>query len=225
MVYRPLLVTAFHMVAAYSLIKLATLFKVSFIVGSSLAFFSGTSIAVPLLGSCLSILGIGAAIGVPMMGTWALGGISSLHYLAYHIPGLFAAASFRYPLHALIHLGIPLLCMVLFVVHPVGSYAFPYALYWLIPLALYLKQSTSLFARALSATFIAHAVGSVIWLYTMPMTAAAWLALIPVVAVERLCFALGMVVVYQAVGHSISLLKKVFGIYVQRLKLGITSGI
>lgn len=204
MVRRSLLIAVFHTAIAYSLIKLATFFKVSFIVGSSLAFFSGTSLAVPLLGAWLNMAGIISAIGMSMIGSFAVWGIPSAHYLAYYIPGLFAAAAWRYPSHRIIHLGIPALCMVLFMTHSVGLYAFPYALYWLIPIVLYLKQSTSLFAQALKSTFIAHAVGSIIWLYTMPMTAAAWLALIPVVAVERLTFALGMVVLHRGIAYGLS---------------------
>jgi hypothetical protein len=51
----------------------------------------------------------------------------------------------------------------------------------------------------LGSTFIAHAVGSTIWIYTVPMTAQMWLGLMPLVAIERLCFATGMVVSYHAV--------------------------
>ena len=61
-----------------------------------------------------------------------------------------------------------------------------------------LFKSRSFYAQALGATFTAHAVGSVIWLYTMPMAQEAWLALIPQVAIERLTFAAGIVVAYHA---------------------------
>ena len=76
---------------------------------------------------------------------------------------------------------VPVLCMALFGLHPVGSQAFAYTLYWLIPVTLYImsslvnvlprfQQFTPIFLQALSSTFIAHAVGSVIWLYTVGMT-------------------------------------------------------
>jgi hypothetical protein len=56
------------------------------------------------------------------------------------------------------------------------------------------------------------------------MPPAAWLALIPVVAVERICFALGMIMVHQSVAYGILLLKKFFGAYAPRFKLGFNSG-
>lgn len=89
--------------------------------------------------------------------------------------------------------------MAAFIAHPVGSQAFLYSFYWLIPVAIYLMGRNSLFAQALGSTFTAHAVGSVIWLYANPMTPEIWLALIPVVLVERLVFASGIVLVYQII--------------------------
>ncbi|MFI5332694.1 MAG: hypothetical protein ACHQVS_01185 [Candidatus Babeliales bacterium] len=213
MVYRPFIKAATCATTAFIVIKLATLFKVSFIVGSCMAFFSGTSLAVPLLGAFTGFGSVITAVFTCMIGHWAMIGIPSVHYLAYHIPGLFASAAWAYPTSKSIRLLLPLLCMMLFIAHPVGMYAFPYALYWLIPITCYLSKSSSLFAQALSSTFIAHAVGSVIWLYTMPMTSAAWLALIPVVAVERLCFALGMVILYQVVWYGIGYRKKMGSSY------------
>jgi hypothetical protein len=86
--------------------------------------------------------------------------------------------------------------MILFIMHPVAGDAFAYSFYWLIPIVIYALSYKSTFCRALSATFLAHAVGSIIWLYTVPMTSAQWLSLIPVVAVERLVMACGMTVLY-----------------------------
>lgn len=86
-----------------------------------------------------------------------------------------------------------------FIVHPVGGAAWAYSLYWLIPVALYMIRKESLFLTALGSTFTAHAVGSVIWIYANPMTPQTWLALIPVVFIERLVFASGMVVAYHAI--------------------------
>jgi len=98
---------------------------------------------------------------------------------------------------------MPLGCMLLFVLHPVGADAWIYAMYWWIPVILYITQRNDLFAMALGSTFVAHAVGSVIWLYTVPMAASTWLALIPIVLIERLLFALGMVVLYRSAQYLI----------------------
>ena len=49
----------------------------------------------------------------------------------------------------------------------------------------------------LGSTFTAHAVGSVIWLYAgLVPNPETWLALIPVVVLERILFASGMFVGY-----------------------------
>lgn len=114
------------------------------------------------------------------------------------LPMIFAAIYFAHdkrikPISA----AIPLLCAMLFIVHPVGGQAWVYTLYWLIPPAA-LLLSSNLFLRSLGATFTAHSIGSVIWLYAFPSTPAFWLALIPIVAVERILFAIGISVSYLA---------------------------
>ncbi|MFH1095105.1 MAG: hypothetical protein V1728_02725 [Candidatus Micrarchaeota archaeon] len=88
---------------------------------------------------------------------------------------------------------VPLACMALFILHPVGAQAWFYSLYWLIPPVVVLALPDNLFLRSLGTTFTQHAIGGVIWLYFVnAMTPAAWIALIPIVAVERLVFAGGM---------------------------------
>lgn len=83
------------------------------------------------------------------------------------------------------------LCMVLFIAHPVGRGAWFYSLYWLIPLAaVFLKNR--LIVNSLGATFTAHAIGSTVFLYSIPTTSGMWVGLIPQVAVERGLFALGI---------------------------------
>src|SRR3990167_3710375 len=84
---------------------------------------------------------------------------------------------------------IPVICIGLFVIHPVGRQAFVYSFFWFIPFIIFYMGLTHLYARALATTFIVHAVGSVIWLYTFEISAATWLSLIPVVCIERCMFA------------------------------------
>jgi len=87
---------------------------------------------------------------------------------------------------------VPAICMVLFMVHPVGRQVWFYSLYWLIPILGSLFPKKFLLLRSLGATFTAHAVGGVLWLYTIPMEAGAWVSLIPIVAFERILFAIGI---------------------------------
>ncbi len=175
-------------------LKMASLVKISYIVGSYTAFFSGICVAMPLVGAFSGITG---SIITCLLGL-IVGGGYSLTFLAHHIPG-FCASLYWATGHAAVRIGIPSICFVLFVTHPVGSQAWPYALYWLIPIVLYFAKRTTLFTQALGSTFVAHAVGSVIWLYAVPLKPQAWLALIPVVALERLTFAAGMVVVHTVI--------------------------
>lgn len=94
---------------------------------------------------------------------------------------------------------IPCICMILFVCHPVAGSAFLYSFYWFIPMVLYFSKSQNTLCVALSSTFVAHAVGSVMWLYSTNMSAEQWLALIPVVAFERLVAVLGIVFFYMLI--------------------------
>ena len=113
-------------------------------------------------------------------------------------PMLFAAFYFaKYAKGKLVQAVVPLACIALFIIHPVGAQAWFYSLYWLIP-AIVLVLPEHLFLRSLGSTFTAHSIGTIIWLYAFPSTAAFWLALIPVVAFERLLFASGISVSYVA---------------------------
>jgi hypothetical protein len=113
----------------------------------------------------------------------------------FYIPTYCAAWSFASG-HWFVWYGVPLLCIMLFIIHPTGNQAWMYSMYWLIPLIVAYSNNRHIYAQALGSTFIAHAVGSVIWLYTVPMTTEQWIQLIPIVALERCTYAAGIVVMY-----------------------------
>lgn len=87
------------------------------------------------------------------------------------------------------HIILPLICITLFILHPTGSQAPAYSAYWLIPIIIFISRLNSVFTQTLASTFVAHAVGSIIWIYTIKTTPEFWIALIPVVALERLVLA------------------------------------
>jgi hypothetical protein len=60
----------------------------------------------------------------------------------------------------------------------------------------YFFRGVSVCCLALSSTFVAHAIGSLMWLYFLPTTPEYWMLLIPRVAIERIVFALAMSLVY-----------------------------
>jgi len=87
---------------------------------------------------------------------------------------------------------IPILSILAFNLHPVGRTVWFYSLYWLIPLAVWPFRERFLLARALGSTFTAHAIGGAVWIWAFSLPASVWTSLIPVVAMERLIFALGI---------------------------------
>lgn len=86
-------------------------------------------------------------------------------------------------------------CMLAFWLNPIGAQAWVYALFWLIPIgAVFFHEH--LLAKSLGATFTAHAIGSVAYLYAFAIPAPTWIGLIPVVVMERLAFAAGICLFY-----------------------------
>lgn len=162
----------------------------SYLVGSYWHFFSWSSVLVPLAG-LYGGLGSTILLFIVRCGLRSLLSSASIVLLFTNtIPGLVASV-YWYQSKAIRTL-IPVVCMVAFVVHPVGSLVAWYALLWLIPVFVQYFNRKLLFADALAATFTAHAVGSIIWLYTVPMTAAHYVTLVPLVIAERLLFATGI---------------------------------
>lgn len=186
------------------LIKCASIFKVSFIVGSYLAFFSATSIVAPLVGAFTSVSGTCVVFALGVLAKLLLGSALSFKFLAFIIPGFFASLYWS-SRSALIRVLVPVVCMVAFMAHPAIGAGWVYSLYWFIPVALYFIRKQTVFLQSLGSTFTAHAVGSVIWLYADAMTPQTWIALMPVALIERLLFATGMVVAYYAIAYCSSL--------------------
>ena len=186
------------------LAKLGGIFKVSLIFGSFAAFFTASSMLLPLSGAFGGILGSTTFLVIGVIIRVLTGSVLSFKILAYHIPGFFASAYWARPTKYL-SIMLPIACIALFIAHPVGRLAAPYALYWLIPVIIAFFSHKTVFMHSLSSTFIAHAVGSVIWLYATPATPAFWYALIPVVAVERLVMAIGMTAAYHGIARLLRL--------------------
>ena len=83
------------------------------------------------------------------------------------------------------------ICILLFLLNPIGRQAWMYSLIWLIPfIATFFKKR--LILNSLGATFTAHAVGSVIFLYSFSLAPAIWISLIPIVFIERGFFTIGI---------------------------------
>ncbi len=187
---------AYIKISAISLVTiiLGYFLKISPIIGSAKAFFSVADFIMPLAG-VFHYSGIVIAFLIRAIAT--KGALFSAVTFFCYIPSFFGALTIAYK-NFLFRVAIPLLCMILFCMHPIGQQAIPYTFYWLIPIALYSFKRNSFFAIALSATFVTHAVGSVIWLYTKSLPSSVWLGLILVVFFERLLAACLMTGFYYA---------------------------
>lgn len=179
-----------------ALVLIGNQINFSSVIGADAQYFTFFQFFGPIAGGFLGA-GIGAIsiLVAELIEFIAVGKAFSFINLFRLTPMLFAAAFFavysgKLKSKALMAV-IPLICIFFFVMHPVGREAWFYALYWLIPIATILFTKR-LFFRSLGATFTAHAIGSTVWLYTIPMPAATWIALIPVTAMERILFALGI---------------------------------
>jgi len=107
-----------------------------------------------------------------------------------------------------LNLIVPLVAIVVFLMHPIGRSVWYFSLFWTIPLFAYFLRDRFLFARALGATFSAHAVGGAAWIWAFALPASVWNSLIPVVFAERLLFALGIMASYVLVNNLLFLLEK-----------------
>jgi len=179
--------------------KFLTIIKLSFVVGSHAVMFSASNLCLPLVG-LFGHIGGATCMWACLLAVRLFSAPFTASALAFYVPG-YAAALYLATTSRILRCGIPLLAFFLFCIHPVGAQAMLYSCYWFIPMVIGAVCGRSLFAQMLGATFTAHAVGSVIWLYTVPMNASTWLALIPLVALERITFAMGMVVAYHAINR------------------------
>jgi hypothetical protein len=179
----------------YLMLELCSCINISAVFGISRAFGLFSMVA-PVTGvSGAGLLGLFCALVRRFL--WHHSDAVSWVVRAAHVPTICATAYWSFS-HAAIRILIPIVCMILFWLHPIGAQAWPYALYWFIPILVYIPSTkNNIFCTALGSTFVAHGVGSVITLYLMSaLTPAQWLALIPVVAVERLICATVMFASY-----------------------------
>ncbi len=190
----------------------------SFVWGSEQSSFSLVSMMLPLAGMVLSVSGSLGFVGIFFAAQWLIGFMP----LAFGLPTACQVANWSLHAHGnsikvaimkfFLNVLLPLAGIIFFVMHPVGSKAAVYSLFWLIPMVAYIVQlffGTSFFLVALSSAFIAHGVGSVIWLNVVPMTPEQWIALMPIVAVERLVFTLGSFLVYVLIQRFMGVTKSV----------------
>lgn len=149
----------------------------------------------PIVGSFLgSAFGLTAVL-LMQLANWALHGFAlDAGTIIRFFPMLFAVLYFARKSKWI--LLVPTFCLLAFWAHPEGRAAWYFALYWLIPIAMYFWRDRFVFARALGTTFTAHAVGGALWIWIFNMKASAWIGLIPIVWKERGLMAIGITLTY-----------------------------
>lgn len=190
------------------------------LVGTQNQFFTLFQFFGPISGGFLGA-GIGAvAVGIANVVDFLFSGKSfDVVNILRLTPMIFAAYYFGCKNNRKEYVGIivPLLAIVIFNLNPVARGVWYFSLYWLIPVVVRLIPSGvrgQLFLRSLGSTMTAHAVGGAIWAWTIPMTTAAWIALIPVVAYERFLFTIGIAVSYVAMKAVLKFTMKKFHVAV-----------
>lgn len=180
------------------------------ILGSSVSFTLFDFFA-PIAGAFLGpVFGIASVSGVEVINMIVKGTAPTTSSIIRLFPVLFAtfyfAAISSKKYHGKWILVVPVLCILAFMVHPIGRQVAYYPLlFWWIPVAAYFKRD-NLFLKSLGSTFTAHAVGSTAFLWALNLPVEVWRGLPPVVVAERLLFATGIAASYIAVKYTLGFL-------------------
>jgi len=115
-------------------------------------------------------------------------------------------------------LFIPLICIFLFLWHPIGREVWFYSGFWLIPIFISLFKEKldkilrfpifKIYGYSLGAAFTDHAIGSVMYLYLLNIPSHFWISAIPLTIIERLTIAGGIEICYLFEKAIIEILEK-----------------
>ncbi len=199
-------ITAFVLFSALALIGYQ--FKFSSILGVKSQAFTFFQFVAPTIAQFLGVwLGAISVVLVELINFIFTGkGINLINMLRF-LPAVGAALYFGSKNDKKI-LAVPLIAIALFILHPEGRGAWVYSLYWLIPVIAKIKWKNNLFARSLGATFTAHSIGAVLFLYAFNLPTSLWLGLIPITAFERFSFAVGICASYLALTSAIEIISE-----------------
>ena len=179
----------------FMLVLISKKINFSALVGANSQFFTVFQFFGPIAGSFLGpVFGIGAILFSQIADFFIVGKEASWINLFRFLPMLLAVYYFGSK-KKILGAVVPIICMLLFVIHPIGQQVWFFSLYWLIPVVgklLPKKVPGQLFFKSYGATFTAHAVGGALWIYSVPTTPGMWLTLIPIIAYERFLFGLGI---------------------------------
>lgn len=156
-------------------------------------FIFGEGLKFTLFDAYAPVLGIPAVI-IVSIGSLFLHHTFNLAAILHVFPVIFGAWYFA-SRKKIVNV-MPLVAIIGFVIHPVGRQVWYYSLFWLIPVIASFYKEKSVLANALGATFTAHAVGGLLWIYAFNPPASVWNSLIPIVIMERAIFTVSTAAVY-----------------------------
>jgi hypothetical protein len=169
------------------------------LVGAENQFFTLFQFFGPIAGGFLgAVFGAIAVLFAELIDFFVVGKEASFLNILRLTPMIFAAYYFGTKKKNW-SVAIPAIAILAFIMHPVGREVWFFTLFWTIPIIgklLPKKFSDNILVKSYGATFTAHSVGGALWIWTVPMTAAAWIALIPIVFAERFLFGAGIAVSY-----------------------------
>lgn len=193
----------------------------SAVVGADSQFFTLFQFFGPIAGGFLGPIFGAVAVLVSQAADFFIAGKAfTLINILRLTPMLFAAYYFGSKKKSL-NILVPLAMMAAFIAHPVGRQVWFYALFWTVPIIVKVlpeKYSGNVLLKSFGATFTAHSIGTVAWIWAIPMAAEQWITLIPVTAFERTLFALG-------IAGSYFIMNTVLDFVVEKFKWNIPSDI
>ncbi len=186
------------------------------IIGMDNQFFTLFQFFGPIAGGFLGLFGIVVVLFAELINFVLVGKEITVINLFRLTPMLFSFFYFRRNAKTKfsdkLSIIIPVLAMLAFWSTPAGLEAWYYALFWTIPIIVKFLPDM-LFLRSLGATFTAHAVGGSLTALIVPtMTAEVWTMLIPITAIERGLFALGITASFVLFTNILSVVDKVWDI-------------
>lgn len=182
------------------------------IIGGSTTKFSLFDFFAPASGLFIGSIWGAIAVAIVKVIEWIVKGSTSMDLFTFIRFFTLAAAAWYFGSKKKYVAILPLICMMLFWMHPVGRAAWYYALYWLLPLIAVFKKD-SLALNSLGATFTAHALGSIGFLYTIPTTPELWTNLVPIVFMERMLMTAGIWVAYPIFNSLLNILVARFAVF------------
>jgi len=139
--------------------------KLNLIFGTNGLYFSLSSLYLPFTGLFLNPYYIFNIFIVKVIYILLFSKVNFLSLTLLYLPG-FASSLYLSTNSKLYKLFIPILSMILFINNPIFFSVKSYSLYWLIPIFVSIFNIKSIFLRSLAATFVAHAVGTMISIYS-----------------------------------------------------------